>query len=182
MNLDYRFSDGKDYNGPVTVRKTKDGQEKHINWLENTGLNIVFSGGSGTPYTRSSKVYPITTSNRVIDGSINGSRMPAFWRTDIILDRDFYLTNKTKKDGSRESYLNVYLQILNLFNAHNIVDVYDATGNPDDDGYLTADEWQTEISQQLNVDSYRMLYQMRVDTPGNYSGPRLIRLGVSYNF
>ncbi len=182
LNLDYRFSDGKDYNGPVTVRKTKDGQEKHINWLENTGLNIVFSGGSGTPYTRSSKVYPITTSNRVIDGSINGSRMPAFWRTDIILDRDFYLTNKTKKDGSRESYLNVYLQILNLFNAHNIVDVYDATGNPDDDGYLTADEWQTEISQQLNVDSYRMLYQMRVDTPGNYSGPRLIRLGVSYNF
>lgn len=182
LNLDYRFADGKDYNGPVTRRVTKDGTEKHINWLQNTGVNINFMGGSGTPYTRSSKVYSITNSQRVIEGSINGSRMPAFWRCDIIFDKDIYLSNKTKKDGSNQSYLNVYLQILNLFNTANVASVYAATGNADDDGYLTAAEWQTEISQQLSVDAYRMLYEMRVDSPGNYSGPRLIRLGLSYNF
>ena len=182
LNLDYRFGMGKEYNGPSTIKTKKDGTEKHIDWLQNTGLNISFIGGSGTPYTKSSKVYSITNSQRVIEGSINGSRMPAFWRCDLRLDRDFYLNNKSKKDADNQSYLNVYLQVLNLFNADNVVSVYAATGNANDDGYLAASEWQTEINQQLNVASYVMLYQMRVNTPTNYSGPRLIRLGVSYNF
>ena len=181
FNLDYRYGMGKDYNGPSTTRVGKDGQEKHIDWLQNTGLNVVFQGGSGMPYTKSSTTYSIlNSSGKVINGSLNGSRMPAFFRCNLKLDRDFFLGDETK--GGRMSYINVYLQVLNLFNSDNILGVYPATGNPNDDGYLTAAEWQTEISQQLSVEAYRMLYAMRVDSPYNYSGPRLIRLGVSYNF
>ncbi len=60
--------------------------------------------------------------------------------------------------------------------------VYPATGNPDDDGYLAAPEWQREINQQLDPQSFRDLYAIFVDLPFNYSSPRTIRLGVIFNF
>jgi hypothetical protein len=76
----------------------------------------------------------------------------------------------------------VYFQILNVLNSKNVMAVYSATGNPDDDGYLSAAEWQTQINQQLNPESYRDLYSIAVANPFNYSTPRLIRFGVSFNF
>ena len=60
--------------------------------------------------------------------------------------------------------------------------VYPATGNPDDDGYLAAPEWQREINEQLDPQSYRDLYAIFINNPGNYSAPRTIRLGVIFNF
>ena len=47
-NIDYRFGYGTDYNGPIT-KKVKDGKSKEIKWLQNTGININFSAGSGMP-------------------------------------------------------------------------------------------------------------------------------------
>jgi len=78
--------------------------------------------------------------------------------------------------------MNVYFQILNLLNSKNILGVYPATGNPNDDGYLAADEWQTQINQQLDPQAYRDLYTIALDTPGNYSLPRRIRFGLIFNF
>ena len=60
--------------------------------------------------------------------------------------------------------------------------VYSATGNPDDDGYLTAPEWQREINTQRDPQAYRDLYSLFVDYRGNYSQPRQIRFGVIFNF
>ena len=54
--------------------------------------------------------------------------------------------------------------------------------NANDDGYLSDPEYASQVSQQLNEASYRLLYSIRCDDPGHYSGPRVIRLGVSYNF
>ena len=93
------------------------------------------------------------------------------------LDKDFH-----PKWGSKDVYFNVYLQMLNLFNTQNILGVYSATGNPDDDGYLAAPEWQREIENQVSPESYRDLYALRINVPWNYSSPRLIRLGVRFNF
>lgn len=182
LSFDYRFDEGKKYNGPVTTRTTKSGETKTINWLQNTGLNVTFMGGTGTPYTRSSRVYPLTNTQRVIDGSINGSRMPAFFKCDLRLDRDFLLNANTKKQNAVPHYLNVYIQVLNVFNSANVNYVYPATGNANDDGYLSDPEYASQVSQQLNEASYRLLYSIRCDDPGHYSGPRVIRLGVSYNF
>ncbi len=177
--LDYRWGEGKKYNGPRTERTKSDGTIKTINWLENFGANVTVTGGSGTPYTQSSKIYPLGGS-RVIKGSINGSRLPAQFRMDLRVDKDFKLN--VGKDGKRSTYLNVYLQVLNVLDTENIMNVYAATGNPNDDGYLAASEYQNQISQQLNPESYIALYELRINSPYNYSSPRQIRIGVMYNF
>ena len=78
--------------------------------------------------------------------------------------------------------MNVYLQVLNLLNSMNITNVYPATGNPDDDGYLTAPEWQREINSMIDPQSYIEMYRLYVNSGGNYSTPRQIRVGLSLNF
>nr|HPK05969.1 hypothetical protein [Bacteroidales bacterium] len=72
--------------------------------------------------------------------------------------------------------------INNLLNSMNIMGVYSATGNPDDDGFLAAAEYQNYINSQLDPQSFRDLYSIRINSPYNYSLPRMIRIGVSFNF
>ncbi|MBL7904648.1 MAG: carboxypeptidase-like regulatory domain-containing protein [Bacteroidales bacterium] len=181
LMLDYRFAEGKEYNGPVIRRKKTDaaGAEviKSTQLLKNTGVNFTIFGGSGTPYTRSSKIVPIGQSG-IIEGSINGSRLPWQFRIDGRIDKDINIQWSEK----RSSYLNIYIQVLNILDAKNILNVYSATGNPDDDGYLAAAEYQNLINTQLDPQSFRDLYSLRINSPGNYSSPRQIRLGISLNF
>lgn len=182
ITMDYRFADGKDYNGPVSKRE-KSGK-KPIQWLANTGASITMQGGSGIPYTASSNVSsPISgNANNVLKGSYFGSRLPWAFRFDLRLDKDIYFKLNKKKENSRDAYLNVYLQILNVLNSKNVVGVYSSTGNPNDDGYLSAPEWQREINAQTDADSYRELYSLLVNNFYNYSSPRQIRIGVIFNF
>lgn len=173
LNVDYRYSEGKDYNGPVI-------KGKQI--LKNAGFNLTLNGGSGTPYTRSSKI-SLLGSQSVIAGSINGSRLPWSFRLDGRVDKDFTIgQRKDSKGNVSDIYLNVYLQVLNVLNSKNIMGVWAATGNPEDDGYLAADEYQAQIYSQLNPESFIDLYTIRVNSPYNYSSPRQIRLGISFNF
>ena len=51
-----------------------------------------------------------------------------------------------------------------------------------DDGYLSAPEWQREIYSQIDPQAWIEMYQIYVNSGGNYSGPRQIRLGLSFNF
>ena len=178
VSFDYRFGEGKNYNGPKSTKTNKAGEEKTTYWLQNTGLNVQFGGGTGTPYTRAQKSYNLIDGKRVIDGSINGSRMPAFFNFSLKLDRDFILSS----NKNRTHYLNVYLQVLNVLNTASVLNVYSFTGNANNDGYLSDPAFQTTIQQQLSEQSYRLLYSIRADSPSNYSGPRLIRIGVGYNF
>lgn len=182
ITMDYRFADGKDYNGPVSKRE-KSGK-KPIQWLANTGLSITMQGGSGTPYTASSNINsPVGgNSKNVLKGSYYGSRLPWAFRFDLRLDKDIYFKLNKKKENSRDAYLNVYLQILNVLNSKNVVGVYSSTGNPNDDGYLSAPEWQREINNQTDADAFRELYSLYVNSFYNYSSPRQIRIGVIFNF
>jgi hypothetical protein len=175
--LDYRFDGGSDYNGPTIKRKVKGTDKiKTIPILQNTGINFTFGGGSGTPYTKTTKVVPVATTGGAsgIQGSINGSRLPWQFRIDARLDRDI-----TVRVGKKAIDLNVYFQVLNVLNTQNIISVYGATGNPDDDGYLAAAEYQNLIQQQTSEASFRDLYAISINRPGNYSLPRRIRFGVS---
>ena len=182
LMLDYRFAEGKEYTGPVIRRNKTDatGAEvvKTTQLLKNTGVNFTIFGGSGTPYTRSSKIVPIGQSG-IIKGSVSGSRLPWQFRIDGRIDKDI---NIKWGEGKRESYLNVYVQVLNILDSQNIMGVYGATGNPDDDGYLAAAEYQNLINTQLDPQAYRDLYAIRANSPFNYSSPRQIRLGVIFNF
>ena len=88
------------------------------------------------------------------------------------------------KEGKKVSsaYLNIYLQVTNILNTKNTLFVYQSTGNPDDDGYLNAPEFQNGINSQNDPQAFRDLYSIKVNDPSNYSLPRQIHLGASLNF
>ena len=71
---------------------------------------------------------------------------------------------------------------MNLFNFKNVIYVYEYTGNANDDGYLTATEYQQQINSQVDVSSYTNYYRMRVADPYNYTMPTRVRLGVNFSF
>lgn len=181
LTLDYRYADGKEYDGPVINRK----EGKPIQLLSNTGFSLQVNGGSGTPYTASRTVSsPISGGNNLLQGTYNGSRIPASFRFDLRVDKDINFTMGGKKEGSkgRNAYMNVYLQVLNLLNSKNVVSVYNSTGNANDDGYLTAPAWQREIYSQVDPEAFKQMYEIIVNSGYNYSMPRHIRLGLSFNF
>jgi hypothetical protein len=176
LTLDYRYSSGKDYDGPTI---------KGVQFLSNTGFALQVNGGSGTPFTAARNVSsPISGGNNLLQGTYNGSRIPASFRFDLRVDKDFDFTIGGKEEGKkgREAFVNVYLQVLNLLNSKNIVGVYNATGNPDDDGYLSAPQWASEINSMIDPQAYIQMYELYVNSGGNYSMPRHIRVGLSFNF
>jgi hypothetical protein len=86
--------------------------------FENTSLGISCRYGSGIPYS----LPPV--SGELIE--INTERYPFSMQTDLTLSRNFYL-------GPAE--LNISAGVFNLFNRHNIVEIYDtalyrSTGEP----------------------------------------------------
>lgn len=178
--MDLRWASGKEYNGPRTNRKNG---KAPIDWLTNTGFSFTLNGGSGTPYTASRNVLsPLSGGNYLLRGTYGGSRLPWQFRTDLRVDKDIFFNSAGKGENARSYYMNVYLQVLNLLNTQNVLNVYPFTGNPDDDGYLAAPEWQRQINNQLDPTSFRDLYSVFVDNPNNYSTPRMIRLGLMFNF
>lgn len=179
ITFDYRYGDGKDYNGP------KIGNFK---LFENTGLNIFTNINSGYPYSAQTAITDegIGNLNAGISGTVNGSRMPWTYRLDMQLDKNFIIVHENKdaksKDKKKVSNFNIYIRATNLFNQFNVLGIYRATGNPDDDGYLAAALSQTSIQNQTDEQSFRDYYSMKVNNPFNVSVPRTIRLGVKYDF
>lgn len=174
--LDYRYGEGKDYNGPKIG---------NFELFGNTGLNIVTNIGSGTPY--SGLKFPIgaallSPNASQLDGTIHGSRKPWTYRMDLQLDRNFTMEFGSDEDKKKVAYLNVYCRVTNLFNIINVLNVYRATGTPDDDGYLAASQYQVSIQTQLDEQSFRDYYLMKVQNPFNLGIPRTIRIGVKFDF
>ncbi len=179
ITFDYRYGDGKDYNGPKIG---------NFNLFENTGLNIFTNINSGYPYSAQTAITDegIGNLNAGISGTVNGSRMPWTYRLDMQLDKNFIIVHENKdaksKDKKKVSNFNIYIRATNLFNQFNVLGIYRATGNPDDDGYLAAALSQTSIQNQTDEQSFRDYYSMKVNNPFNVSVPRTIRLGVKYDF
>ncbi len=175
VTFDYRYGSGKDYNGPVI---------KDINILENTGLNLITLVNSGSPYSRQKNITAAAVGSGTpqLIGGLNGSRLPWTYRSDLQIDRTFNLEFGKENEKKKRAFLNVYVRVTNVFNQLNVINVYRATGVPDDDGFLAAAQWQTTIQNQLDEQSYRDLYSMFMANPFNVSQPRTIRLGVKFDF
>jgi hypothetical protein len=174
ITLDYRYGEGADYNGPVIGG---------MNILENTGLNVISNIYSGNPYSSQTQITDDAIGNLSagLNGTLNGSRLPWANRLDIQLDRTFNV-EFGKEDKKKTTFLNVYIRVTNLFNRFNVLSVYRATGNWDDDGYLAAAANQTSIQNQLDEQAFRDYYTMKIQNPFNISSPRTIRLGVKFDF
>ncbi|MFM9052434.1 MAG: TonB-dependent receptor domain-containing protein, partial [Bacteroidota bacterium] len=179
-SFDYHYGIGKDYNGPVWWGKQV---------FSNAGVNMVFRAGSGTPYTRKANITPTAdftsadNSRSVIEGQLNGSRLPWQFRIDARFDKGFTIGGKGS-GGERRRPLTgqVYLQILNLLDTKNVVGVYAATGDPEDDGYITSPQAQAQIQSKVDPQAYVDLYEVAQNNPFNYSLPRRMRLGFMLNF
>lgn len=178
--FDFHYGGGAEYNGPVTNRSAKG--KPPVQWLSYTGFTITLNGGSGTPYTQSRNVVGINQAGtNLVKGTYFGARGPWQFRIDATIDKDFRF-QLGSGENKREGIVNVYFRINNILNTQNVLGVYPYTGNPDDDGYLSAPESQKQISEALDEQAYRDLYAIAVNNPGNYSLPRTIRLGVIFNF
>jgi len=86
--------------------------------------------------------------------------------------------NKVWYFNKNKNNFEVYLQVLNVLNAANILSVYPYTGSPDDDGFLASPQGQQSIAFTANAQAFSYLYTIRMVNPTNFSTPRLLRLGV----
>lgn len=187
LTLDYRFGDGKDYRGPQFNRKKKDGTSQTVQILQNVGANIQFLTGSGTPYTRYDKVVPVGGRSNIA-GSLNGSNMPWTFRSNLRVDKNIELSWGKKEGQDRKTAnLNIYIQVLNLFNNKNILGVFNYTGDASDDGYLASAAGQQAILQQAQANNAQQSFQDQYsiylnNAVSNYGRPRTFRIGVMLDF
>ena len=111
---------------------------------------------------------------------MNGARLPWTFRFDLKLDKDFKFGKSDK--AHNPFYLNGYVLIENVLNTKNVLSVYRYTGNPDDDGYLSSAVGQQSLDTQLSREAYLEQYSIRINNPDNYTLPRRIRCGLSFDF
>ena len=116
---------GKDYNGPVLFGKQI---------FANAGANFIVTTGSGTPFSKQSNITQEAASGindrSVLEGSINGSRLPWSFRVSSRFSKRFAIKWDTKEGAKKQANVNVYLQVQNLLNNQNVISVYRATGKP----------------------------------------------------
>ena len=172
-SVDYHYGEGKDYDGPVWFGAKV---------FQNAGANMMFSAGSGTPFSKQSNITQEAASGindrSTLEGSLNGSRLPWQFRINAKINKEFEI----KWNDKKSSHLNVYVQVQNLMDAKNIMSIYRATGNANDDGYLTSAAAQNSIDARNDPESFRYLYSLAVNNPSHYSLPRMWRAGISLQF
>ncbi len=161
VTLDYSLGEGE---GPTLVG-TK--------LLQNFGFNVLFTAGSGFPYTGARDPLPVNAARAPVPrGGINEDRLPWTNRLDLRIQRRFQVGAK--------GTVTAFLWMQNVLNTVNVQGVYRYSGLPDDDGFLsTAGGAQFLESAQPVAET---LYRFRNRSLGNFGLPRLTRLGVRLDF
>lgn len=146
--VDFRFDKGD--GGPI---------------LEQLGVNLLFTFNSGHPFTYSTwqglgqssawtgGLTPIGTGDtrgRRPYGPINSSETPWVYNFDLRIDKTINIENFD---------FNLYVQVYNLLNTKNVINVYDKTGNADDDGFLSTPDAQTLIANPRYTERFADLYR-----------------------
>ncbi|TAK57994.1 MAG: TonB-dependent receptor, partial [Bacteroidetes bacterium] len=165
------------------------------NFLDRTGANILMTARSGFPYTPVEKYpsAPATISQSVprdapLD-AVNSRYGPWTLRIDLKIDKEIDM-------GPFST--NFYLRILNLLNTENLLAVYQATGDANNDGFLGTEDaqdimniYETDTKSYTTGSDYANKYNDRlagadVNSNGNnvrkYDSPREVRLGMIITF
>lgn len=171
--LDYRYADGKAYNGPKIGG---------LDIFANTGANFIVSSVSGRPYSLFSQIQDPYTETDI--QNINGSRLPWIFNTDVRIDKQ--MSFAVSAEAKKKLNANVYLRFENLFNTRNVIDVYNVSQSAEDDGYLISefglDQLNTINITGRDLEGYLSSYQWRLLDPTHYAAPRRIYLGVIFDF
>lgn len=165
LNVDYRFGndDGPDIFGSKA--------------LSNLGLNMLFSFNSGFNYTKFDE--NSYGNAQTPTEALNASTTPWNFQLDTKLDKSFSV-------GPLNA--NVYLWVINILNIKNVVGVFNQSGDPNDDGYLTSPQGLSTVEGIRNqygnstADLYKELYKALNYSTGNFGTPRQIRLGIRLNY
>ena len=177
-NVDFRYSSGAKYNGPVITRvvtdkETGEKRKKEVKLLENFGINFLAVAQSGRPYTKQ-----FSNSQATIVGGYRGARMPWGFYFNVVADKVWSFNV-----GKRVTQLRAAVTVNNLFDIRNIVGVFPVTGNPEDNGYLTDPESQQVINAYLDPQAFRDIYTIILrNGTWNYCSPRTIKVGLTYMF
>ncbi len=169
ITLDYRFAKGE--GGSI---------------LEGTGVSLITTFNSGHNYTKileswasSSSAWTVgvqTNSRRKPTEPINNSSTP--WVLN--LDLNFSKTMSFSNNLTAELYVNV----LNLLDSKQVLNVYETSGTPEDDGWLTSTQSKAyrdvphyaDFYRAINLDN-RWTYIQRKGAD-IYGTPRQIRVGL----
>ncbi len=173
LTLDYRYADGKAYTGPTIGGK---------DIFANAGANFIVTAVSGRPFSLFTQVQQPYLESGIVN--INGSRLPWIFNTDLRLDKQMKFN--FSEESKRSLNANVYLRFENLFNTRNVIDVYNVTQSPDDDGYIISSFGQDRLSSieqaGRDVNGFLASYQWRLLDPDFFAAPRRIYLGVIFDF
>ncbi len=173
--VDYRFGEGRSYNGP-------DWKLGNVKILENFGVNFLAFLVSGQPYTR--RINPSQFGGTGFAGSINGARLPWNFIADMnITKRHPIMVNK---ETNKRMFLNIVLRVQNVFNIQNTVGVYSFSGDPNNDGFLETsfgrDRVRGIVNSGRNADAFLEAYQWRMLQGGFFNIPRRMFLGIILDF
>lgn len=178
FNFVARFGEAKTYKGPVL-------KDKQL--FSNGGISLSLAALSGMPYT--SQQLPISTTQRgvvqrsPIVGTPNGSRTPWQLQNNLNLFRSFPIViGKNEKGEPKMGSLTTTLWVQNFLNVKNIIRVHAYSGNASEDGYLNSPTGRQAASEAISAASFIDLYQVALNNPGFYAGPRQIRWSVLLNF
>ena len=97
-----------------------------INWLENTNINFTGSWRSGYPYTKTDK------DGKAI-GEYNAETQPSYYTVSSKIMRSFKLSD-IFGDAVGNTWIDLYVDIYNLFNITRPIAVSTTTGDPVDNG------------------------------------------------
>lgn len=145
-------------------------------WFENTGVNLLYNVGSGTPYTPSYVYNEVTlaAANSQPSGPINSRYGPWTMNLDIKASRSFQL-GVTRFQG--------FVWMLNALDSKNAFNVYTSTGSPFTTGWLNSEDGQAYLANaESNGKDGLAAYRLREQNPNLYSNPRLVRFGISTSF
>lgn len=151
LSLMFRIERGEEFFVPFT---------NYILPLDDFSTSFTYSYSSGEPYT------PVDAET---DNSLdpNSERMDAKQNASLKISKKFNI--------SRNSHINIFFDIDNLFKYRNINDVYAKTGDPFDSG----EDFTVNDVSWPDVDFMR---QQIYDDPGRVSQDRSYTFGISYNF
>lgn len=171
--IDYRYGSGKAYNGPKIGG---------VNILEEFGINLTTFLVSGQPYTRNTT--PQAFGGSGFAGSINGARLPWNFTADLNIQKRFPVT--VSKTSNKKLWFNAYFRVQNVFNTKNVINVFKYSNDAENDGYLQSSFGQDRVRGVVDtgrdVQAFYDAYSWRLLSPGNYTLPRRMYVGVIMDF
>jgi hypothetical protein len=133
-----------------------------MNLLGDINANMQFQIATGAPFT------PTDTRGNPLE--VGSRRMPSTQTTNLRIDKFF---------SAGKFDVGFFIDVRNLFDKVNVVDVYDRTGKPDDDGYAPLRESYRTVEEYLAATEN---WKAFVKDPDHYGGPRRILIGATFDF